>query len=167
MKKKINGKKTTNRVSIVWETWGKPTCLWPSAALRTVCYMVGGAVATGYPQHWRKAHLGRGSELNAAEITRLGSRGSNSSVAAPHMEDESWGMMRKRKHKQIPFTKKFPSRRAGAAREVIYGRSQCAVPLKNREQPQPSFTANPPPICPQNSSFHRGYLCDSSVKMTT
>lgn len=48
-------------------------------------------------------------------------------AVAPYMEDKCWGAMRKRKHKQIPFTKKIPSSRAGTAQEAIYGRSQCAA----------------------------------------
>ena len=84
---------------LVWEILGKPMCLSPSVALRTVSYLEGRA------QHWTQAHLGTGSELNAAEVTRLGSRDNDSSVVALYSKDKSWGMMMK--HKQIPFTKKF------------------------------------------------------------
>lgn len=115
-------------VSIAWEILGKPTRLWPSAALYAVSYSVGSATAVWYPRHWRQAHLGTGSELNAAEIAYLGSRGNSSSVVAPYMVDKSWGTMRTRKHKQIPLKiNEFPSSTAEEAHEVIYGRSQCAT----------------------------------------
>lgn len=95
--------------------------------------------------------------------------GRGKTVVAPYMEDKCWGTMRKRKHKQIPFTKKIPSSRAGAAQEAIYGRSQCATHKLRATRPKchsRCSTHQPLEQFPSQRLLMSAYV-HSSVKKTT
>lgn len=108
-----------------------------------------------------------GSALNAAEITCLGYRRNESSVVAPYMEDKSWGTTRKRKHKQIPFTKNI-FKQQGWSSPRSSCRSQCATHKLRATRAKfhsRSSTHLPPEQCLSQRLLLSAYV-HSSGKMT-